>query len=574
MPTCRHCSQAFETTKEDLAFYDKVSPVFHGEKVLIPPPTLCPDCRRQRRFSFRNERSLYHRKCDLTGKQIISSYAIDAVNPAYEKDVWWSDRWNPLSYGRPIDFTRTFFDQYLELQNVVPQLALNVWNSENSDYCNYVGHVKDSYLIFGSVYSQDCYYGSPYYSENCVDTLLVRECTWCFECVDCRKLNHCFYCRDCHNCNDLLYCYDMQGCHDCIGCAGLRKKEYCILNEQLTREEYERRKSEINLNVPATHKLLSQQLEQMSFKIPHRFMQSAQVEDVSGNYIYECQRVLDSYYADRSQDCRYCIQVVDLKDCYDLNYTEENELCYEYLGSYQNQRLLFSRFCNRVSDALYCDSCFTSKNLFGCIGLRNAEYCILNTQYSKAEYEELVPRIIEHMRKDGGGEAMNPSASASLRTSTASGSWGEFFPSMISPFGYNETVAQEYFPMTEAEAKAEGWKWRTEDSSQEKYLGPAIDISKPIAEIPDDICEKILLCEVTRRPYKIIPQELKFYREMKLPLPRKCPDQRHRERMDMRNPRHLWSRTCDKCGKGIETSYSPERPEIVYCESCYLSSMY
>ena len=28
------------------------------------------------------------------------------------------------------------------------------------------------------------------------------------------------------------------------------------------------------------------------------------------------------------------------------------------------------------------------------------------------------------------------------------GEWGEFFPSSLSPFGYNETVAQEYFPMS------------------------------------------------------------------------------------------------------------------------------
>ena len=31
------------------------------------------------------------------------------------------------------------------------------------------------------------------------------------------------------------------------------------------------------------------------------------------------------------------------------------------------------------------------------------------------------------------------------------GEWGEFFPSSLSPFGYNETVAQEYFPMTREE---------------------------------------------------------------------------------------------------------------------------
>jgi hypothetical protein len=275
---------------------------------------------------------------------------------------------------------------------------------------------------------------------------------------------------------------------------------------------------------------------------------------VSGNYVYQCRNVLDSYYADRSQDCRYCAQVVDLKDCYDNNYTEENELCCDYLGAYQNRCLLFSKFCNRTSDLLYCDTCFGCKNLFGCVGLKNAEYCILNHPVTKAEYETTVPRIIAHMRKTG--------------------EWGEFFQSALSPFGYNETVAQEYFPLTESEVKERGWKWRDEESTRDKYLGPPIDLSKKTTDIDDSICQKILQCSETGRLFKIIPQELKFYREMGLPFPRKCPDQRHRERMALRNPRKLWKRNCMKCQKPIETTYAPDRPEIVYCEECYLASVY
>lgn len=34
------------------------------------------------------------------------------------------------------------------------------------------------------------------------------------------------------------------------------------------------------------------------------------------------------------------------------------------------------------------------------------------------------------------------------------GEWGEFFPSELSPFGYDETVALEYFLMTESEVRA------------------------------------------------------------------------------------------------------------------------
>ena len=95
---CKHCSVVFPITDKDMEFYEKVSPVFGGKRYTIPAPTLCPDCRQQRRLSFRNERKLYKRKCDATGKDIISIYSPDKPYTVYHQDYWWSDKWNPLDY--------------------------------------------------------------------------------------------------------------------------------------------------------------------------------------------------------------------------------------------------------------------------------------------------------------------------------------------------------------------------------------------------------------------------------------------------------------------------------------------
>jgi predicted metalloendopeptidase len=38
--------------------------------------------------------------------------------------------------------------------------------------------------------------------------------------------------------------------------------------------------------------------------------------------------------------------------------------------------------------------------------------------------------------------------------------YGEFFPSELSPFCYNETIAQEYFPLTKEQAIKQGYKWK------------------------------------------------------------------------------------------------------------------
>jgi len=541
---CAASGKPFVITDEDQAFYAKIG---------VPLPTLCPEERRRRRFAHRNERSLYHRKCALSGKTVISNYSPEGGIPVYDLNEWWTDKWDAKSYGRDFDFSRPFFDQFFELSRVVPQLALSVWNSENSNYCNYVGNVKDSYLIFGPIYSEKCYYGSPYYSLECLDTLVVRECQYCYECIDSRKLYECFYCQDCHTSNNLIFSYDLQSCRDCIACVGLRQKQYCVFNEQLTREKYEDFKKNLNLCDPKVRADLYQKLSELKLKVPRRFMYSNQVENVSGNYVYQCKRAKDCFYTDRSEDVRYSVQVVDLKDCFDNNYTEENELCCEYLGSYQNRQVYFSKFLNKVSEAYYCDSCFTSNHLFGCIGIRSDSYCILNKKYTREEYEALVPRIIEHMKKTG--------------------EWGEFFPVKLSPFAYNETVADEYFHLEESEAKQRGFAWKSDDEAN-SYQGPRASVPDNIDEVKDDIVDQILTCEVTGKLYKIIPGELAFYRKMKLPIPKRCPNERHKNRLAMRTPQILWSRTCSLCGKNIETVYAPNSPEIVYCDECYLKTVY
>lgn len=79
----------------------------------------------------------------------------------------------------------------------------------------------------------------------------------------------------------------------------------------------------------------------------------------------------------------------------------------------------------------------------------------------------------------------------------------------------------------------------------------------------------ILQCELTKKPYKIIRKELDFHIKMDLPIPNKNPDIRHQERMQLKNSRKLRKRACDKCSAEIQTTYSPSRPEKVYCEEYY-----
>jgi CxxC-x17-CxxC domain-containing protein len=209
--------------------------------------------------------------------------------------------------------------------------------------------------------------------------------------------------------------------------------------------------------------------------------------------------------------------------------------------------------------------CSSSSDLFGCVGLRKKQYCIFNKQYAKEEYEELVGKIKKHMDE-------MPYTDIKGRVYK----YGEFFPIELSPFAYNETLAQEYFPLTDSEADQKGYFWR---SFVEKNYNPTIiapDLPDSIDDVQDSITKEVVGCahegkcnEQCTAAFRIIPDELKFYRAMKLPLPRLCPSCRSSKRLLQRTPLNVYKRECAKCGKEIETSYAPDRPEIVYCEDCY-----
>ena len=175
--SCTHCRQEFEITQDDLAFYEKVSPVFRGKRYDIPPPTLCFDCRQQRRLSWRNEKRLYHRKCDLTGKQILSIYSQDKPYTVYEHHQWNTDVWDPLTYGREFDFSKPFFEQFDALHRACPLRSFNLQlESENSDYTNLANSNRNCYLIFAASNNEDCYYSTYIQrNKNVVDCFFVFD---------------------------------------------------------------------------------------------------------------------------------------------------------------------------------------------------------------------------------------------------------------------------------------------------------------------------------------------------------------------------------------------------------------
>lgn len=551
---CTNCSQNFVITDDEKQFCTDVAPRI-GEKTFpIPLPIQCPDCRMQNRLQFRNFFYYYHRTCDLSGKQIISMYKDDSAFPVYDLHEWWSDKWDGLEYGIDPSTEKPVFEQLAILHSTVPRMNIFNTQCENTDYSNVSLKSRNCYLVGGCVHNEDCSYGHiVWHSKDCFDNLYIYKCERCYECIDCFECYNLAYSRACENCSDSRFLVHCTGCKDCFGCVGLKRQQYVLFNEQLTEQEYKKRMEEFQSGSHHMVEVALQKLATLIGKETVKYIHGVANEEVSGDYLYNCKGVQESYDVKNGEDCRYIATAETPLHTYDGNYLgASTEWSYNILTSY-NHGILMCHCTMNCSDMIYCDSCYNSKNCFGCFGLKGKQYCIFNKQYTKEEYESIVSSLIERMQ--------------------STGEWGLFFPVQLSSFAYNETMAYEYFPLTKEEVVAKGWTWY-DDEQQENYMGPDSTVPDDIADVDDSICEKILRCRASEKPYKIIPQELSFLQEMQLPLPRKHFLERHKLRMSQRNPRKLWSRTCQKCDKEIQTSYSPERPETVYCEECFLHTTY
>ncbi|MDD2487014.1 MAG: hypothetical protein PHS92_01445 [Candidatus Gracilibacteria bacterium] len=561
------CGSSFDITGKDKVFYDMVSPIFNGIKYQIPSPNICPDCRQQRRLAFRMERNLYRRKCDFTGKSLISMYSPDKKDIVYDYDIWWSDKWSAFDHGTDFDFSRPFFEQFHELFMKVPKAHIEISPSENSEYTNQAGYNKNCYLIFEAGYCEDSMYSNSIWnSKDTMDSSFVNYADNCYECLDVKRSFALFYSQECENCSDSSYLTDCQNCQNCLGCWNLRGKQYHILNKPVSKESYEKTICDIKKDPEKKRDFLKILYNEKKDGVIGRDLHNIGSENAIGNNISESNDC-SGFDIQGSRNCTDSYSIYDSVDCKDYSYWgNKSSLIYEStsIGNIAN-KILFSWMCyENINDIIYSMNCVNgSSYLFGCVGMKNSSYCILNKQYTREEYEILVPKIIEHMKTIG--------------------EWGEFFPANLSPFGYNETVAMEYYPISSSDSinriATDGkpiFNWSDYENpivKVEKTI-PADKLPDDIIDIPDDIVNWAILCEISGKPFRIMKKELDFYRKHSLPISRRHPDIRHMDRMSMRNLRKIYDSVCFKCSTEIRTTYAPEENKIVYCQQCYDKEVY
>jgi hypothetical protein len=368
-------------------------------------------------------------------------------------------------------------------------------------------------------------------SENaayCVDIVRVNSCVDCFGVIDSENCYECIVATGCYgvehsydvkNCRDSKFLLSCDGCSDCYGCFRLTNAQFHIFNVPYSKEEYfEKLQKLAELSLSEQKKRFHDFYSATYVKSPLPVLGSENVTESEN--VFDSQNVSRSKHVRAAQNVRYCqkMQVPTVNLAMDYtgfgNHAEKIYYCQQVGNNAANVAFSVGTF-NEVSNILYSVYCRDGvHDCFGCVGLRGSNsYCILNKQYSKEEYETLVPKIIAHMVKTG--------------------EWGEFFPAEFSPFGYDHTVCQILRPLTKESALKNGFNWSGYEPpfpKVEKTI-PAAKLPENIEDVPDDILNWAIECEATGKPFRIIKQELEFYRKHHLPIPKRHPDQRYSDRL-------------------------------------------
>jgi len=567
---CSNCQAPFLIVPADFSLYKKLK---------VPPPTWCSECRCIRRMVHRNERNLYRRTCDITGKNMISIYRADCPYTICDQDYYFSDAFDATHYGREYDPSRTFFDQFYDFAKTVPLAGLFLRNSVNCVYNQDMGECSNCYLCSRTHNSQNILYGYRVNkSSDCTDCFQATEASeFLYDCFDTISCSNSKYLHICEKCSDSAFLYNCVGCVDCFMCTNQRNKSNCYKNVQYSTDEYKKIVESYDLGTRSGTERALSEFEDFVNQFPHKNLTVIRSNDVSGDNIIESKDSRGVFNVKKLHNCAYIWDSKKFTDSMDTYSGMNADLIYESTATTSHSSNC--HFCVRVYESsIDCEYSWflkTCKNCFGCSGLFNKEYCIFNKQYTKEEYEAKVKEIKDNMVRDH--------------------EYGEFFPLSMSPFTYNDTVAHEYFPLTEETVERWGMQWGTSEEKNYATTMQAIALPDSISGVTDDILKEVIACEHDgtcnhgcTKAFRIVTDELIFYRKRNIPLPKQCPNCRYYRRLAYRNPTCLRDLTCmcangqsvykntvlhdhgeGTCGKKIETTIPADSKKIIYCESCY-----
>ncbi len=295
----------------------------------------------------------------------------------------------------------TFLEKYELLKKSIPVPAVVAPYSIDCDFVDNAFRSKNCYYCFGTAGLEDGMYTTiGGYGNKLVDCISVLKSEKCYQCIDSNNCHNCTYLLDCNNCTDCYYSAFLNNCTDCFGCVALTHKKYCIFNKQFSKEEYFEKIEGLKKEKP--EKLLIKMFD-LKQQIPHPASQQFNSENSPyGDYIYNSKNCYWTFFSYNLENSGYIFVGGFAKNCWDIFFSGKKgyqsgglgERCYELVESgpslYDCAFLTYCEFCTNCYYSSYLTNCV---DCFGCVGLKNKKYCILNNQLTKEQYEKAVKEI-------------------------------------------------------------------------------------------------------------------------------------------------------------------------------------
>lgn len=540
---CTDCKKEFEIDSGDLGLYEKV-----GLKL----PEQCFFCRLKQYAAFWVFGKFRKGVSDLSGESFITVLPENTRYPIYKSHEWWSDDWDPMDFGQDYSPARPFFEQLKELQEKIPHPHQVGKNNTNCDWCDDIWFSKNCYLSRAAFKCENLNYGYRVIgSKDSFDLTLSFNLQNSYECLECHDSFNLNFSENSKDCIDSYFLYDCRNCQNCFMSWNLRNRQYCIRNKQYTKDEYEMEMKRITFDSYKNVEKFKEEFEGILKKDAiHRENFNLKTTNSIGNYLTNCDKCVNVFAYEDSQNCRNQLRGLGNKDCIDqmgiFGTTENsgNNSCVYYSYEVKNSNWSSGRYSE------YLEICDEVEYCFGCIGLRKKKYCILNKQYNKEEYEKLKAEIISDMEKRG--------------------EYGKFLPYSMGLCAYNLSVATLYFPDVKKEAIIKkGGYWSEENLSSQDGMS-SLDLPDSIKDTKKDITTQALICPETKYRFNISPAEYEFHKRKNFALPRIHFDLRMLQKARKTAILKSYPYKCFYCRKAIMAYYPPEWGyKNIACEECY-----
>lgn len=588
---CKASGEEFPIFQKERELLDKISPVIWGKKYSLPSPKYCYWVRMLKRHIFRNEKNFSYATCSKTGKKEVS-----IIHEWIRKIINTKDRYEEDFFQYWVSYSGNFEQDIKKLFETVPYLPRRVLTSENSEYCNQAWDEKNCYLCIGWQNSENCMYSTyEVMSKYVFDSYAIVKSEIVYNSIHVFNSMKSFFSNYLLNCYNVWFGHDLKNCKNVLFGFWLTDKEYIYKDIQYTKEEWEKIFDTYKQKIKTINwvKELQKEFKEFVNLHPHKWVNNTNAENSIGTQINNTKNMIFGFWTDDNNDSFYCGIQGRSQNVIDVEASSMSEMIYNSIGSTKmyGSMVEVGNFWE-LKNSYYGLYVWWGSNILWCFWLINQEYCILNKKYSKEERELLAQKIAKELQSKG--------------------KRGEFFDTELSPFPYNDTVTNKYFPIKNIKTNNEiqtinpNWIGTVEILEPEKFISNAIldlwgeekfkikrrtknqEINLPekvkaikVNEVPDniddvqqDILNKVVLCEVTGRPFRIMKLELDFHKQYGLALPTRYPEYRDEQRFTILPSRFLDLVTCQKCWKETICEYKSIYEYKIRCEECYNKEMF